>query len=179
LRARLARGAPADLPDRLRASGLAILGTDSVGADLERSAASGTTAALRFQLLTALAGLLLGAAALTVVGAAERGPRAAELAALRRQGMAAPLARAVGYGGYAALAGVAVLAGLVGAVFARLLAGPGLPVFAEPWTVLPIPIGLRPLPLLLVGVVALALLGAVAAAAGAQVVRAIRNGTAR
>ena len=175
----LARGAPADLPDRLRAAGLAILGTDSVGADLERSAASGTTAALRFQLLTALAGLLLGAAALTVVGAAERGPRAAELAALRRQGMAAPLARAVGYGGYAALAGVAVLAGLLGAVFARLLAGPGLPVFAEPWTVLPIPIGLRPLPLLFVGVVALALLGAVAAAAGAQVVRAIRNGTAR
>jgi putative ABC transport system permease protein len=175
----LARGAPADLPDRLRAAGLTILGTDSIGADLTRSAAAGTTAALRFQLLTALVGLLLGAAALTVVGAAERGPRAAELAALRQQGMAAPVARAVGYGGYAALAGVAVLAGVLGAVFARLLAGPGLPVFAEPWTVLPIPIGLRTVPLLLVGAVALVLLGAVAAAAGAQVVRAIRTGTAR
>jgi hypothetical protein len=172
----LARGAPSDLPARLRAAGLTILGADSVDADLSRTATSGATAALRFQLLTALAGLLLGAAALTVVGAAERGPRAAELAALRRQGLAGPAARAVGYGGYAALAVVAVLAGLAGTVLARLLGGPGLPPFSQPWTVLPVPDGLRPLPVLLVGVAALALLGAVAAAGGAQVTRAIRGG---
>jgi hypothetical protein len=172
----LARSAPADLPDRLRAAGLTILGADSVGADLSRSSVSGAAAALRFQLLTAIAGLLLGAAALTVVAAAERGPRAAELAALRRQGLAGPAARAVGYGGYATLVAVAVLAGLAGTVLARLAGGPGLPPFSQPWTVLPVPDGLRALPVLLVGAAALALLGAVAATAGAQVTRAMRGG---
>jgi putative ABC transport system permease protein len=175
----LAPDAPADLPDKLRAAGLSILDSDSVAQDLARSAAQGPTAALRFQLLTALVCLLLGAAGLSVVGAAERGPRGVELSALRRQGLSARAARAVGYGGYAALAGLAVLAGLAGTVRIRLLAGSGLPVFADAWTVLPLPTGLHPLPVLLVTGGALVLFGAVALTAGAQVARAVRGGSAR
>ncbi len=175
----LAPNAPADLPDKLRAAGLSILDSDSVAGNLTRSAAQGTTAALRFQLLTALACLLLGAAGLTVVGAAERGPRSAELSALRRQGLSARAAQAVGYGGYGALAGLAVLAGMAGTVLTRLLAGPGLPVFADAWTVLPLSTGLHPLPVLLAAAAALVLLGAVALTAGVQVARAVRGGGTR
>jgi hypothetical protein len=175
----LARDAPAGVVAGLRANGLTILDGDSVSADLTRLGTAGLTAALRFQLLTAIVGVLLGAAAVTVAGAVERQPRAAELAALRAQGLAGRDARLIGYGGWAVLVGLAVLAGVLGAVLARFLAGSGLPVFADFWAVVPSPSGLRPLSLLLSAAAAAVLLGAVGLAAGYQLDRAVRTGGTR
>jgi hypothetical protein len=172
----LARGAPESIVDKLRASGLTILRTDSVGADLTRLGTAGLTAALRFALLTAIVGILLGAAAVTVAGAVERAPRAAELSALRTQGLTGRAARAIGYGGYATTVVLAVLSGVAGAVLARLLAGSGLPVFADLWSVIPAPTGLRPLPLLLSAAGAAVPLTVAAVVAGHQLSRAVRSG---
>ncbi|HEY2669215.1 MAG TPA: ABC transporter permease [Rugosimonospora sp.] len=172
----LARGAPRSIVGTLRAKGLTILRTDSMAADLSGLGTQGLTAALRFALLTAIVGVLLGAAAVTVAGAVEREPRAVELSALRTQGLTGTAARAIGYGGYASLVGAAVLAGVVGAVLARFLAGSGLPIFADRWAVVPVPSGLRPLPLVLSAVGAAVLLGAAGLAAGYQLNRAVRAG---
>ncbi|GIH13505.1 ABC transporter permease [Rugosimonospora africana] len=176
----LAPGAPSSIVDKLHASGLTILRTDSIGADLTRLGTAGLTAAQRFALLTAIVGVLLGAAAVTVAGAVEREPRAAELSALRTQGLTGRAARAIGYGGYATPVGLAVLSGVAGAVLARFLAGSGLPVFADLWAVIPAPTGLRPLSLLLSAAGAAVLLAGAAVVAGYQLNRVMRaGGTAR
>jgi hypothetical protein len=132
----LASGAPAGVLDRLRAAGLSIVDDRSARAARARLDRQGTAAALRFQLLTALVGIVLATAALTVAGAVERVPRAADLAALRVQGLPARVATATGYGGYAALVGLAVLAGLGAAALAATVTT-GLPVFSDGWHDLP------------------------------------------
>jgi hypothetical protein len=133
--------------DRLRAAGLAILDDRSTGVVRDRLDRQGTAAAQRFQLLTALVGILLATAALSVAGAVERGPRQADLAALRIQGLPASRATASAYGGYAVLVALGILAGVGAAALAAVALGAGLPVFSDGWHLLPTDTGLRPYPL--------------------------------
>jgi hypothetical protein len=90
------------------------------------------------------------------------------------QGLSGRVARDVGYGGYAALVGFGVLAGLAGTVLAHWLADVRLPVFADSWATLPPPTGLRPGALLLAGAVALGVLGVAGWAAAVALVRRVR-----
>jgi putative ABC transport system permease protein len=175
----LAPDAPGDIVDKLRAAGLTVTRSTSITGVESRLDDQGPTAALRFALFAALLGLALAATTVAVAAAGETGPRAAELAALRAQGVPARSARAVSYGGYLGLVLAGVLGGLLAAVLSRLFVGTGLPPFVDSWVVLPVSMGLRPYPVLIACLGALLLLGATAAVAAGRLVRATtaRTGT--
>jgi hypothetical protein len=135
----LARGAPAGLLDRLRDQGLVIIDTDSIDAMTEQYAAQGGTAVLRLYLVVALAGLLLAAGSVVLVGVVDRPARAAELSALRVQGVPAPAVRRAVLAGYAVAVAVATVLGVLAALIVRRLAGDGLPLFDDGWTVIAAP----------------------------------------
>jgi hypothetical protein len=132
----LTRAAPASLLDRLREQGLQVIDTDSTDAATARFAAQGGTAVLRLYLVVALAGLLLAAGAVVMVGVVDRPGRAAELAALRVQGVPELAVRRSVRAGYAAAVVVAVTLGALAALVVRRLAGAGLPLFDDDWTVI-------------------------------------------
>ncbi|GAA5182312.1 hypothetical protein GCM10023322_19040 [Rugosimonospora acidiphila] len=171
----LAPGAPASIVDRLRSAGLRVTGDDTISGRQARYGQEGTAIALRFQLLGAALAVILAAAGLVLAAAVERGPRSDELAALRTQGLTHRVARAVAFGGYAWLAGAALLAGLVVAPVDRLVTGAGaaLPLFTDGWHVLPPPALLRPGGLLVAAALAAVLLGATAALGGRQLIRRV------
>ncbi|MEV6931838.1 ABC transporter permease, partial [Dactylosporangium sp. NPDC051485] len=104
--------------------------------------------------------LLVAAVAAFVVAAVDRRDRDAELAALRRQGVPASVARRVERRAALAPVGVAVAVGLLAAVLLRALAPPPIRAFTDPWPVAPAPI--QPLALAAAGVVALLVFAAVA-----------------
>jgi hypothetical protein len=135
----LARDAPGALLDRLRAEGLQIIGTDSTEAATDRFAAQGGTAVLRLYLVVALAGLLLAAASVVLVGVVDRPARAAELHALRVQGVPEVAVRRSVRAGYAVAVGVAVALGVLAALIVSRLAGDGLPLFDDQWAVIDSP----------------------------------------
>jgi hypothetical protein len=166
--------APASFVDRLRAGGVDVISTDTVARRIDRYAASGPGLAVRFQLLTVVVGLLLAAGTLAVVAAVERPVHAAELAALRAQGVGDRVVRAVAYGGYPVMAGVF---GGLGVVVAAIDAASLIrfPVFPYSWAVLPPPPAVDPLALAGGTAVALAVLGAVAVVSSAQLLRAVRR----
>jgi putative ABC transport system permease protein len=135
----LGANAPPDVQARLQAAGLTIVGEQSVPVRLDALADQGPPAATRFLLLVALLGVVLALISFAVMAAVERGPRAQELAALRRQGLRPGVIRQVTAGGYAALATAAVLVGLVAALILVEFFPPSLPVFGDGWTQLPAP----------------------------------------
>jgi hypothetical protein len=169
----LAAGAPTSIVDGLVAAGLRVTGDETVAGRQARYGESGPAIALRFQLLGAALAVILAAAGLVLVAAVERGPRADELAALRAQGLTGRAARAVAFGGYAWLAGGALLAGLLVAPVDRLVSGAGLPLFVDGWRVLPPPARLRPGALLVAAALAAVVLGATAALASARLIRRV------
>ncbi|ROO62187.1 hypothetical protein EDC02_4158 [Micromonospora sp. Llam0] len=169
----LAPDAPGELTDRLTAEGLTIIGTDSRAAVIEQLGRQGPPSALRFQLAAGLIGLLLAAGALAVVAAVERDDRAAELAALRAQGLPARAVTWIAYGGYAVAVAFAVVVGLVATVLAQLPIRQAMPIFVDNWAALPLRIGPQAVPLLVSVLVAAGALGAAAAFAGARLVRAV------
>ncbi|WP_433059624.1 FtsX-like permease family protein [Dactylosporangium sp. CS-033363] len=167
----LAAGAASAVPERLRAAGLTILGTDTVADRAARFASRGPAVAERFRLFAATLGLLAAAAALAVSVAAERRQRAADLRALRVQGLPARTASTAGRAGSGAVVLAGAVTGVLAAVVARFASGPPLPYFADGWNPPVPPDPLPPLPLLAAGVVALLLLAAVwrtATAGGAE-----------
>jgi hypothetical protein len=170
----LTRDAPQSIVDGLRSAGLTVLSDVSAPDREDRLASAGPAATQRFQLLTALLGLLLAAAAVTVAAAVERTPRATELVDLRTQGLPAGIARAVASRGYAVLIGLGVLAGLAGTVVAHWLADVRLPLFVDSWTTLPPPGGPRAGALLLAGLAATVVLGVAAWAAAVALIRRLR-----
>jgi hypothetical protein len=135
----------------------------------------GPPSALRFQLVAALAGLLLTAGAFSVVAAVERPERAHELAALRMQGLSPPVVRTVAYGGYGGLALAAVLLGVAGGALALAVTRRPLPLFVDGWRVLPADAGPQPVPILLALLAGALVVGAVALAAASRLVRAVRD----
>jgi putative ABC transport system permease protein len=170
----LAPGAPLSIVDGLARAGLRLASTDSIAAGEARYGDSGPAVALRFQLLGAVLAVVLAAAGLVLVAAVEREPRGEELAAMRVQGMRRATARATAVGGYAWLAGAAVLTGLLVAPLDRLVTGANLPPFADDWRVLPPPGPRWPSAALLAAAVGIVLLvGAAVAVAGHNLYRAL------
>ncbi|MFG1839712.1 FtsX-like permease family protein [Micromonospora sp. NPDC049175] len=131
----LAATAPADVLDRLRAQGLAIVGERTItGArqDFDRQAPA---LALRFNLFAALAGVLIGAAGLIAMAAAEQRTRVAMLVALRRQGLPARAVR----GGYGLPVAVAAVSGGLVTLVIWLLTRSGQRLFGDGRSPVPIP----------------------------------------
>jgi hypothetical protein len=144
----LAPGAPASIVDKLGALGVVVARSDTVATTQGRYAQQGPGAALTFQLFTAAMGVLLAAGLLAVAVAVERRPRAAELAALRTQGVSVRVVGAASYAGYAAVVLAGALAGALAALLAGVVVATSLPFFTDPWSVLPAPSGVAARPLL-------------------------------
>ncbi|PYC75891.1 hypothetical protein C7C45_01900 [Micromonospora arborensis] len=131
----LAATAPADVLDRLRAQGLAILGERTITGvrqDFDRQAPA---LALRFNLFAALAGVLIGAAGLIAMAAAEQRTRVTMLVALRRQGLPPRAVR----GGYGLPVAVAAVSGGLVTLVIWLLTRSGQRLFSDGRSPVPIP----------------------------------------
>jgi hypothetical protein len=163
----LAADAPSSIVDRLAGAGLTVVGDESVRTQTDRFASQGPSTALRYLMFSALAGMLLAAGSLSVSLAADRGPRAAQLATLRVQGLPEAALRLAANGRPAVLMLVAVCIGALSSVLTRLVVQPSLPIFTDGWRVLPIDTGPRPGPFLLaVGVASVILIGSTARVTG-------------
>ncbi|MGC4748283.1 FtsX-like permease family protein [Micromonospora sp. DT201] len=131
----LAATAPADVLDRLRAQGLAIVGERTITGvrqDFDRQAPA---LALRFNLFAALAGVLIGAAGLIAMAAAEQRTRVTMLVALRRQGLPPRAVR----GGYGLPVAVAAVSGGLVTLVIWLLTRSGQRLFSDGRSPVPIP----------------------------------------
>ncbi|WP_433131547.1 FtsX-like permease family protein [Micromonospora sp. CA-240977] len=171
----LARSAPADVLDRLRAQGLVIKAdrtTAGVRQDFDRQ---GAALALRFNLFAALAGVLIGAAGLIAMAAAEQRTRVAMLVALRRQGLP-PRAVRGGYGWPVAVA--AVSGGLVTLLIWLLTRG-GQRLFSDGRSPVPLPDWPDVDRLLLFTVPTIALFALTAVVLGRVVAAAVRRRSSR
>jgi hypothetical protein len=174
----LAPDAPDAIVDRLREQGLAVLADDSIDSALGRYGEQGPPLALRFQLLAGALGVFLAALALAVAAAVERPDRAAELSALRAQGLSRRAVRLIGYGGYAVLVVAGVVIGIGAAALGGTLVEAAVPVFVDDWAVLPVPSGPQAPALLLAALGGLVVLGVTGAVAAGQLVRATGPGPA-
>lgn len=170
----LTADAPAAITDKLADAGLTVVGRRTLDEAAGRYERQGPAAALRYLVFTALIGLALAAGSLFVVAAVERRPRAAELAALRAQGVPHRVVRLAGYASYGALVGGAVLAGVLAAILARVIVSAASPVFTDSWSVLPVKTGAEPVPLLIAAAVAVVVLVGATAVATAQMIRSVR-----
>ncbi|HZC26702.1 MAG TPA: hypothetical protein VE287_06745, partial [Actinopolymorphaceae bacterium] len=166
----LSDSAPASIVSDLQKAGLTPLRQESLSHRLTQLRAEGSAVGERFQAAVALVGLLLAAGAVVVDATRERPIRAAELAALRAQGVHGKVVKAVGYGGLGAVVGTATIiglaAGLAGAAIDRTL----YPGFVDGWSVLPT-VAQRAYPVIAAAVLAAAVLGAAVVAAGAALIR--------
>jgi putative ABC transport system permease protein len=135
----LAADAPDGIVTALAGHGVRVVDDDAIADRLHTLQQQGPAVALRFALLVALVGLVLGVGAFALVAAVERGPRAGEFAALRRQGMRLGVVRTVSYGGYLIFVTLAVALGVATAVSWRSLDGGGMLIFADDWAGLPVP----------------------------------------
>ncbi|WP_432988915.1 hypothetical protein [Dactylosporangium sp. CA-233914] len=157
----LSKSAGPAIEERLREAGLIVLGADSPAARAAGFAARGPAMAERFRLFSAVVGLLAAAAALAVAVAAERRQRAADLRALRHQGLPARVATSAARAGSGAVVLAGALTGLLAAIVARFASGPPLPYFADGWSPPTPPDPLPALPLLATALVSLLLLALV------------------
>jgi hypothetical protein len=167
----LAASAPAGIEADLTAAGLTVLSHTSI--DDRRSAleSHGSAAALRFMLAVAVVALGLVLLSFAVAAAAELRPWAADLGALRRQGLAGQLVRRAATLGYLAAAAVAVGLGLLTGLALWLTLPAAVPIFADGWSDVDIP-GASPVLAAGLATTVAVLFGAVAvAAAGALVAR--------
>jgi hypothetical protein len=137
----LTADAPARVVDAIRAHGVDVLATDDLAAATRRYGDQGPGMVLRFDVFAALVALLLAGGMVVVTSTVERRARLEELTALRAQGLSRRAVLATGYGSGAALVVGAVLAGVVAALLAVGVVSTSLPVFADGWTLLPVPAG--------------------------------------
>ncbi|GAA2760231.1 hypothetical protein [Actinopolymorpha rutila] len=169
----LSADAPASVVASLHDHGLTTLREESMSTRLTQLRAEGSAVGVRFQVAVALVGLLLAAGAVLIDAARERPGRAAELAALRAQGVDARAIRAVGYGSLGTLVGTAAViglaAGVAGAAVDRIL----YPGFVDGWNVLPT-VDTRGYPVLAAALAAVVVLGTVVVASGSALVRRAR-----
>jgi putative ABC transport system permease protein len=127
----LTADAPPQLTDRLREAGLVILADRTTKSEATQLGQRGPALALRFYLLVALAAVALGVGGVAVVAAADRWGQTGQLRALRAQGLSPAVPWKVGFGGYAALAGAALVLGTLAAALAWSLARTVIPFFAD------------------------------------------------
>lgn len=152
----LAAGTPSSVVNRLRER-LQINREQTVAGRAGELLRQGPGQAVRVLLLAALLGLALAALAIAVIATVERGRRAAELRALRVQGLPAATAARSGLLGYSWLVLGGVLAGLVAASVSWWATREVLPAFVDGWTATAVPAA----PRLVVAVPALILVTAV------------------
>src|SRR6266545_4773175 len=165
--------APSGVLDRLRAAGVTIVADTGRGALLERYARQGPALALRLYLLAGLLGAGFAAVGLLVVSGVDRGQRAAELAALRRQGLGTATVKAIRAGVYGVPVAVGVLAGILAAVAGTSLTRSILHWFPDqPASALPA-VPVDPWPVAVAVGAAIALLAATAAVAAARLGHAV------
>ncbi|GIF67301.1 hypothetical protein Ais01nite_53360 [Asanoa ishikariensis] len=169
----LTADAAPDIVDRLRAGGVTVISDETSARLTDRFGREAPPAALGFQLVAALAGLLLTAGAFIVVAAVERPERAAELAALRAQGLPPRVVSRVAWGGYLGLALAAIALGIGASALAQAVTRRPIPLFVDGWNVLPVAAGPQFVPLGLALLGALLVVGTAGAAAATLLVRAV------
>lgn len=162
----LTADAPAAVVDRLEAAGLTVLADESATGRAARTPGRGTAPAGPFTVFCAVIALLTAAAAVAVAASVDREPQRASAAALRVQGVSARTLAVTRYLGPFALAGAAVLGGVLAASVARRVAGEPDSFFADGWRLLPPPEVLGRWPLLISGLAAMLCLAALAALIG-------------
>ncbi|MFG1606968.1 FtsX-like permease family protein [Actinoplanes sp. NPDC049265] len=172
----LAPGAPAGIVDRLRAAGLTVTADRTTAEREEQLAAQGGVAAARFALLAVVIALLLAAGTVAVTAAAERDPYAAQLRALRVQGLSERSAVQAGYLGTAALVVSGLLAGVLAARLAVPITGLTAPPFGDGWRVVPAPGPLSAAALGLAALAAAVTLAVVGVLAARPLARRVRGG---
>ncbi|MGC5307420.1 FtsX-like permease family protein [Micromonospora zamorensis] len=171
----LARSAPADVLDRLRAQGLVVRGEKTISQVREDFDRQGAALALRFNMFAALAGVLIGAAGLVVTASAEQRARVAMLVALRRQGLSPRAVR----GGYGWPVVFAVGSGAVVTLLIWLLTRGGQRLFSDGRSPVPLPEWPDLGRLLLFAVPAVALFALTAVVLGRIVAASVRRRSGR
>jgi putative ABC transport system permease protein len=167
----LAATAPTGIEADLTAAGITVLSRASI--DERRAAldARGSAAALRFMLAVAVVALGLVLLSFAIAAAAELRPWAADLGALRRQGLAGRVVRRAAILGYLAAATAAVGLGLLTGLVLQVTLPTAVPIFADGWSDVDTP-GASPVLAAGMAATVAVLFGAVAlAAAGALVGR--------
>jgi hypothetical protein len=135
----LGPAAPADAVERLRTAGLYILDVDSLAATEAHLDRVGPALALRFHTVAAGLGIGLALAGLWLAAAVDRRRRAADLRALRLQGLRPGLVRRAVFWEYLWLVGGACTAGLLAGALAWVTTGDHLPVLTDTTVALPAP----------------------------------------
>ncbi len=171
----LGPAAPPDAAQRLHAQGLVIIGDTRVGAVRAALDGQGPALALWFHLLVAGFAVLLAAGGVRLVAGVDRGRRAADLRALRVQGLPARVTGRAGLTAYLLVVVTAVPVGLLAAAVAWWVAGGDLPVFVDGAGLWPAPHWPRPLAVLWPWLAAAAILVGVALVAGRDLRRAVRR----
>jgi hypothetical protein len=174
----LAAGAPAGMVDRLRDAGLTVLGDRRLAAERDRQERHGPALALRFYLVVAVAAVALGLGGVAVVASTERAGLAAQLGALRVQGLPAGVVWRVGFGGHAALTALAAAVGTAAAGLAWAVARATLPLFSDGGEEYYAPAWPRPAVVILAVLAALLVLTAAGAVATLWLRRAVARVTA-
>ncbi|GID45151.1 hypothetical protein Aca07nite_24260 [Actinoplanes capillaceus] len=135
----LGPAAPADAVDRLEAAGIRVVSETSAATVREALDRQGPAAALWFHLLAAVLAGLLGAGALALTVAVDRGRRTEDLAALRTQGLRPRPAGQATLWTYPVLVTIATAVGVLVAVGAWRLTGWALPLAGITPPDLPLP----------------------------------------
>jgi putative ABC transport system permease protein len=158
--------APADVVQRLKAQGLTVTGDSGIAPLRAGLDAQGPALALWFYLVAALLAMLLAAGGLWLASAVDAQPGAADLRALRVQGVPRGVTGRAGLLGYLMVVAAALVVGPLAAAVAWLVAGGSLPVAGE-ISVWPVPRWPRPAAVLWPWAAAAATLVAVALIAAA------------
>lgn len=127
----LAPGASEEVVNRLRTNGLTILDDRTMGERRHLLYSQAPALTLRFLLLAAIAGLLVGAAGLLVIAALERSRPEDGLATLRVQGLSERTVAASALGARIVMLVVAVVAGLAATAGSWLLVRRVMPPFID------------------------------------------------
>ncbi|GAA0569671.1 hypothetical protein GCM10010172_62580 [Paractinoplanes ferrugineus] len=171
----LAPDAGPDVLAALKTNGLAVLTDETIAAREGRLSRQGPSSGARFALLCGAMTLLLAAATVAVAGAVDRRTRAAEMAALRMQGLTRRTAVLAGWAGTAGLIGTGLVGGLTAAVLAVPLVRAAVPGFTDGWAVLAPPPPLSAAAVALAGLLAAALLGLVGGLSELRMLRLLRR----
>ncbi|MCY1145384.1 hypothetical protein OWR29_45910 [Actinoplanes sp. Pm04-4] len=165
--------APADIAEKLTGQGLTIV-ADSQAAQVRRQLAEqGPALSLWFHLLAGGLAVLLGAFALVLAAAVDRGRRVEDLSALRVQGLRRPTMSRATLWTYPALVGIAAVTGMLTALAGWAVTGWALPLTGVASVDLPLPSWPRVLALAGTTVLVLLLLATVALVTGRDLRRRI------
>jgi putative ABC transport system permease protein len=165
--------APADIVDRLSAAGLTVLDDDRSTVVRRQLDEQAPALALWFYALAGGLAVLLGAGALVLAAAVDRGRRVEDLTALRAQGLRRPTAARATLWTYPVLVALAVVAGLAITLLAWRITGSSLPLAGLNPSPFPLPGWPRPAAVLGAGAGVFVLLTAVAVLSGRRTLRAI------